>query len=193
VAFDGDPVNVGRIVADSSFHHYIDLNIADIDGKDGGGNPTPGTDLDQIAQYYCNLALWLAPLKLRNHIKVDLLVKMAVHPLVLDAKGMEVERLGRAARAAAEREVGSANLYRILGLSNKDGSDVEDLLSTAFLNTAPSAAALASTNPPTTEKVLGSIVREFHDYFFTQGMSFHPDRTLRTAALVDKGLLRAFQ
>lgn len=193
-AFDGDPVNVGRIVADSSFHHYIDLNIANINGRDSGGKPTPGTDLDQIAQYYCNLALWLAPQKLRNEIKIDLFANLAIHPLVLDARGMEIERLGRAARTAAELEVGSSNLYQILGLSNKGGSEVNDLLSTALLTSAPSAVALAPTAPPSTEKVLGSIVQEFHDYLSAQGMSsLSLDETVPAAALVDQGLLRAFR
>lgn len=189
VAFDGDPVNVGRIVADSSFHHYIDLNLDGFDGKDCDGNPKPGTTLDQIAQYYCNLALWLAPKAKRDQLKNEVLLKLATHPIVMGARGTELEILGKIARKTAQIEIGSANVYRILGFANKDEGDASDLISTAFGNFVPAAAL----NLPTTEAVLGSIVREFHDYFAAQGVTPSSGEAVPAESIVDNGLVRALR
>jgi hypothetical protein len=55
-AYDGDMVNTGRIVADSTWHHYFNTNLR---GFPATAEPcTPG---DQIGQFYSNLALWLTP------------------------------------------------------------------------------------------------------------------------------------
>lgn len=54
--YNGELAGVGRIVADSTWHHYVNLNL--------GGFPHPapeGSVADQIGQYYANLAVWLAP------------------------------------------------------------------------------------------------------------------------------------
>lgn len=54
--YNGNLAGVGRIVADSTWHHYINLNLL------GFAHPAPaGSAADQIGQYYANLATWLAP------------------------------------------------------------------------------------------------------------------------------------
>jgi hypothetical protein len=71
-AYDGRAANVGRIVTDSSFHHYLDLNlIGDPCGSSpdrqagfsvGGlrGPVQPGGVLDDLQQFYVNTVTWLA-------------------------------------------------------------------------------------------------------------------------------------
>jgi len=52
VAYDGKPLNQGRIVTQSSFHHFLDMNTDGLVEK----NPTAW---GLVRQYYLNLAEWL--------------------------------------------------------------------------------------------------------------------------------------
>jgi len=52
--YDGRPSNVGRVVTDSTWHHWFDENIEDIEIL-GGEN------WDKISRYYLNVAMWLSP------------------------------------------------------------------------------------------------------------------------------------
>lgn len=65
--YDGHKVGVGRIVTDSSFHHYLDLNLTgDTCAPDGsikksGFQSLAGqTHLTAMKDYFLNLAIWLA-------------------------------------------------------------------------------------------------------------------------------------
>src|ERR1044072_214208 len=49
-AYDGDLVNAGRIVADSTWHHYFNVNLTAFPAPS-----EPLTAADQIGQYYANL------------------------------------------------------------------------------------------------------------------------------------------
>lgn len=66
-AYDGATVNVGRIVTDSSFHHFIDLNLLGdpcslIPAKQQGFNASAKGQayLREISAFYVNMATWLA-------------------------------------------------------------------------------------------------------------------------------------
>lgn len=53
-AYNGHPAGVGRVVADSTWHHWFDENIQAIEAA-GGAN------WDKISRYFLNVASWLAP------------------------------------------------------------------------------------------------------------------------------------
>ena len=74
-AYDGHQQNVGRVVVDSTWHHWVNVNL---NGEDAGslangvptnglydssGNPT--AEYEQIMDYFQNIAGWLEPNKLR--------------------------------------------------------------------------------------------------------------------------------
>jgi hypothetical protein len=66
-AYDGHTVNVGRIVTDSSFHHFLDLNLLGdpcslVSTKQQGFNASASgqAHLSEISAFYLNLATWLA-------------------------------------------------------------------------------------------------------------------------------------
>lgn len=66
-AYDGHQVNVGRIVTDSSFHHFLDLNLlgdpcSTITTKQQGFNASAKGQavLKEIEAFYVNMATWLA-------------------------------------------------------------------------------------------------------------------------------------
>ncbi len=53
-AYDGDRSEVGRVVVDSTWHHWLDLNIAGLESE------SPNTEYQKIIRYYRNCAVWLA-------------------------------------------------------------------------------------------------------------------------------------
>ncbi len=58
-AYDGQRANVGRVVTDATWHHFININIKP------GMSLLAGRDLADIKQYYKNLAVWLMPKNVR--------------------------------------------------------------------------------------------------------------------------------
>lgn len=69
-AYDGHRVDVGRIVADSTWHHRFDINL---DGFDPAGD-----DYRDIVSYFQNVAAWLAP-RHKQHGMRDGVLWLALH------------------------------------------------------------------------------------------------------------------
>lgn len=70
-AYDGDPAQVGRIVCDATWHHFVNINL---NGSGAGLDPTTGlprtglyaagtptSEYRKIQRYYLNTVRWLAP------------------------------------------------------------------------------------------------------------------------------------
>ena len=95
-AYDGAAAGVGRIVADSTWHHYFSLNLWGFE-KD---EPV----LDRLAQYYVNLSLWLSPAKHRQEANGQLLWWLANHLSVRAVFGNPARVVGLTA-AGLVREV----------------------------------------------------------------------------------------
>lgn len=67
-AYDGHAVNVGRVVVDSTFHHFVNINVI----ASGADSPDPVKQVgfaastqgqqhyEQIRAYWRNIAIWLA-------------------------------------------------------------------------------------------------------------------------------------
>jgi hypothetical protein len=66
-AYDGHAASVGRIVADSTWHHHFDINLrGELGDPTRTGFVNPGTDAwlssaTKIEHYFLNAAIWLAP------------------------------------------------------------------------------------------------------------------------------------
>lgn len=58
--YDGHRANVGRVAVDSTWHHWMNINITEI--EIAGGN-----NWEKIKRYYLNLAVWLAPPHIPRH------------------------------------------------------------------------------------------------------------------------------
>jgi hypothetical protein len=166
VAYDGSLLNknasddVGRIVADSSFHHYLDPNLKGLSAMDCCGNPLPDSDLDQIAQYYGNLTLWLIPKELRRKIKLGLFLKAAFHPDVLEIAGSSKPKLANVAKYALQHEVGLSHLTRLLRQSSSETQNenaLNELLRELFLVEQSTRFEKADS-----QIILGSIIRTLH-------------------------------
>lgn len=57
--YDGHRADVGRVATDSTWHHWFNLNIAQIEAAGGD-------HWEKIKRYYLNLAVWLAPPHIRR-------------------------------------------------------------------------------------------------------------------------------
>jgi hypothetical protein len=66
-AYEGHPQRVGRVLADSTWHHHFDINLRGLPGNPARpGFVTPGTDdwivtARKIEHFFVNAAIWLAP------------------------------------------------------------------------------------------------------------------------------------
>lgn len=78
VAYDGQRAEVGRIVTDATWHHFVNVNLDGTgSGKTGLQQPA-GTDtlaLTKIRKYYTNLATWLMPKKVRKCLRDFVIIK----------------------------------------------------------------------------------------------------------------------
>jgi hypothetical protein len=140
--YDGDPAQVGRIVCDATWHHFVNINLngsgAGIDPSTGlartglyaAGSPTP--EYLKIQQYYLNTVRWLAPRGRRScwiftHIAIlrfDFeLAEMRI-PEPLPNPWDPLIRIGLVAEAAATRIWGPGALTElvdeILGAAGND-------------------------------------------------------------------------
>jgi hypothetical protein len=98
-AYDGELAGVGRIVADSTWHHYFNINLA------GFANPSP--TLDTIADYYVNLAVWLSPPAVRAQMRCWFWWRLASHPAVRMVAGNPLHIIGATALDALGRRTSS--------------------------------------------------------------------------------------
>jgi len=92
-AYDGHQANVGRVVTDTTWHHWFDENITAIEAA-GGAN------WDKISRYYLNVATWLAPPGRRDWCIVFEAVKSQFSYLGFQEykRGASVFELGRPPR-----------------------------------------------------------------------------------------------
>ena len=95
VVYEGDRIAVdgtklGRVVVDSSFHHFVDINLrgtgsTDPNKKglyDANDNPTP--EYESIKQYYRNIVKWLTPATVRMGMYEALLLELRFNSFLIE-------------------------------------------------------------------------------------------------------------
>ena len=96
--YDGESQPPGRIVCDSSFHHFLNINLdgqglANRDrqglgiwsgGKPGDGTFTPSRSLRKIFAYYRNITSWLQPPNMQSCDLWWQLVSVRYHPSLIE-------------------------------------------------------------------------------------------------------------
>lgn len=108
-AYNGDCAGVGRVVADSTWHHYLNINLTNF--------PHPSdveTPADHIGQFYGNLATWLTPRSTRRVMAREMFCWLARHPFMLEEVGGDVLNIGRAAYAALLQETSACEINELL-------------------------------------------------------------------------------
>lgn len=186
--YDGDPVSVGRIVADSSWHHYINENLRRL--ADSGDD----SDLDLMAQFYSNLVVWLAPLEIRKEMAHAMFNWLATHPDVEEEIGNSTTRIG------------AVGLYYLSKFATQ--CQVNELIQAVSPSTPQDADGMplmfpserdGATHLPSQELVLGSVVEQFQRRVFTvtplETSDVAPDPILSMSdeALAANGLVAAYR
>lgn len=95
--YDGAAAGVGRIVADSTWHHYFDINL--------WGFQKGGEVLNRLTEYYVNLTLWLTPKPAKQEMNAQLLYWLS-NSLNIRAVVEEGFRIPGITAAGMVREVG---------------------------------------------------------------------------------------
>ncbi len=117
-AYDGHNVDVGRIVADSTWHHWFDINITGVAAPPSpyaGFDATPAglAALKKIDAYFLNTGVWLAPpdrqAEMRNAAWWSILWSDQVIELQATAS---IRTLGETAIDALGRRASRCSVYR---------------------------------------------------------------------------------
>lgn len=181
VVYDGDQLGVGRIVADSTWHHYVNVNL------DGFTDTRKDSPLDLLAQFFQNLALYLSPLSKRQQMSRDLISWLVQHPEVKEERGNDPEIVGKVGlrhllpiTTRYERE----ELFQLTPTSRTE----KGLQRLSFSSLASERSLL-----PSQELVVGSIINR---YFRTASDRLNPDAAKSLAIsptddLIDAGLADA--
>ena len=143
--YNGDEAGIGRIIADSSWHHYLNKNLVGFDG-------TPAIDL--LKQLFHNIAFYLAPISKRQEMSREMFRFLARHPDVQEERGNSPYVVGRVA-------------LQILS-SNSTKCEIDELLRLAL----PADAEVSRENfsspdrirsfPPTRDLVVGAIINRIY-------------------------------
>jgi hypothetical protein len=149
--YEGDTVGLGRVVADSTWHHYFNENLKGFDQ-----NTADRSVADRIGQYYRNLAVWLSPLSKRQKMARAMFWWLATRPRIVEELSSDPLRTGMVAgqllsRVAAPDEVNELLLaYSPLSLRKQE----------RFLSYPEKASTLSHL--PSRELILGSVINEYY-------------------------------
>jgi hypothetical protein len=141
--YDGDTVNRGRIVADSTWHHYLNINLAGF----------AGDTLASLGQYYGNLALWLAPLQKRKQMTSAMFWWLATHPSIHDENSRGEIRINEIATNLLSQHTLPCEVSELLSTMNPSVFPE----SADFLEHGSSVADISSEKP-----ILGKITKDYH-------------------------------
>lgn len=108
-AYNGDCAGVGRIVADSTWHHYLNINLLEF------GTPAQaGTPADKIGQFYGNLALWLSPRSVRRKMAYLMFLWLVNNLLIWEELGCGLLDIGRTAYSLLLRIASPCEIHELL-------------------------------------------------------------------------------
>jgi hypothetical protein len=146
-----EAVKAGRIVADSTWHHYLNINIR------GLRDSSDKSAFLLLQQYYRHVAFFLAPLEKRLKVTKEMLDWMLDHPGVWEEKGNETTIVGKVAlqhlSAVATRYEITEMLQHVMLSKAKTDAEASILQGANFPQMSAGVAPL-----PARELVVGHIV-----------------------------------
>lgn len=144
--YNGDLASVGRIVAHSTWHHYMNLNLS------GFPHPGPiGSISDQIGQFYANLAIWLAPRSKRSQMARAMCWRLAEYTLLLEGRA-DPESIGDLANSVLSKVASPCEIHELL-----------QVLSPMEHGGLPAAATAGDSDEPSRELFLGVVLDAYHE------------------------------
>jgi hypothetical protein len=174
-AYDGHPAGVGRIVAHTTWHHFVNVNLHGFLLPDG----SPDESLQILGQYFNNLVWYLMPHRQKDGTLGSALEWLTDSAIIRDLRGAPLGVLGRAA-------------YVVLNEVASRGQ-IQDLLHQAVEAALPPTqdnATLQLPLPPL-PYLLGGLVAERQDFHRKAGK--HDYESTGTRSLVAQGIKRALR
>ena len=96
-AYDGHLADKGRVSTDATWHHFINVNIDGTDTILSGLQDPPGTDtveMEQIREYFINIADWLMPKNVRRCLRWPIIiVDLLRYPLFEEIRPLPIDKL----------------------------------------------------------------------------------------------------
>jgi len=191
-AYDGSAAGVGRVVADSTWHHYFNINLS------GFTQPTgPGSPIDQIGQFYGNLAVWLSPTIKRFEMAEAMFRCLAHDPEVLEelgpakkAKITDRRRAGAAARESLSRVSSPCEVHELLQMTIPKYYHHLERFETLYFP----ERGYNLTSLPSQDLLLGCIIKRFrHESLNDAGASLaNAKQNKRVSAAFEAGANVAF-
>jgi hypothetical protein len=192
-AYDGDCVGLGRVVADSTWHHYLNENLRKF------GPPAPeGSPGDQIGQFYGNLAIWLAPLSKRREMAFAMFWWLARHLLVLEELRLahdnddlwdvdKVMGIGRAGYSVLAGVASPCEIHELLLAVVPD--EYREKFETMYFPERGVSLSLF----PSKEVILGCVVDSYQQAAIRIQASGSKDEHLNVVEVTNHGFTRAIQ
>jgi hypothetical protein len=179
-AYHGDRAGVGRAVADSTWHHYFNINLSGFPRV-----PPEDSPADQIGQFYANLAVWLSPRGVRRKMAHAIFWELAKYTWRLERIPNDPEpelNTGYAAYNVLSHIASACEAHELLQVITPKGFGVlrfpEGATSLSYL---PSRALL-----------LGSIMCSYHDEMLRAGDEDASYQPLSADGVITYGFTRAF-
>ncbi len=101
--WDGRPANAGRIVVDSTWHHFVNINLIGVNSNIDRPGTQPGLNTDDfiaIRQYFMNITTWMSRRKSflcwRQYIIFDLFKNSQLIEASLDNPGQNRDEISLA-------------------------------------------------------------------------------------------------
>lgn len=180
-AYHGDRAGVGRIVADSTWHHYFNFNLR------GLPHPAPeGSAADQIGQFYANLAVWLSPPSKRRKMAHAIFWELAKYTMRLERRSDDPEPEFTSGNAA----------YGVLS-QVASPCEVNELLHAVIPERYGalkfSEGSMVLSDIPSRELLLGSIICSYHDEMLRADNADESYEPLGIDKVIAFGFKRAFE
>lgn len=176
MTYNGDLSGVGRIVADSSWHHYFNDNLLNFPNNAPDGSPA-----DRIGQFYANLAIWLAPPNKRYEMTRRMLWELATYTLLLSPPDDE-RQIGAEAYAILSKKASPCEVHEMFQVA------APDWVGAHFF---PGRSNVLSPLP-SQELLLGCILNTYHGEMRRAERATATFRPRGVAEIIDSGFKRAF-
>jgi hypothetical protein len=177
VTYNGDLADVGRIVADSSWHHYFNINVRPF------SHPAPeGSPADQIGQFYANLAIWLAPRRSRINMALAMLWRLANSTALMEPLG-DVWNIGREASSILLQVGSTCEIHEM----------IQAMVPARYgmLSFATEGAILSHLPPQ--ELLLGCVLDSYHNEMIREETSEESYVPLGVNKVIELGFNRALK
>ena len=147
--YDGDKFRIGRIAADSSWHHYVNINLV------AWTKPEHATTLALLTQFFHNLALFLTPLSKRQQMRREMMLWLLHHPEIEEERGNHPLDVGKVALHYLSPKTTRCEIQELLQVAGLATS-----LDSSWLNFSELAAGFGLM--PSQELVVGALLNSFY-------------------------------